>query len=166
MPLLPPWPPRKPLIVGAEHEPPVDEVKREYNERDNDVTRGQHDLLGHRRTRPHDGVRREASPSPAGAVEGTNLRQLRLLQRRDVHQVLHDHVRHDDEEEQEDAEEEPDVDQLDVGGDGEGVGGVAEEGVQHEERRQRHRHAHLRSWPSLGLDVVEWRGTISLSSYE
>lgn len=47
-----------------------------------------------------------------------------------------DNVADDDEEEERDAVEEPHVDHLDVGSDGERVGAVIEERVQHQQRRQ------------------------------
>lgn len=61
-----------------------------------------------------------------------------------VLQVLGHHVGHDDEEQEEDAVEEPHVDHLDVGGDGERIGGAVEEGVEHEEGGEAHGQADLR----------------------
>ena len=62
---------------------------------------------------------------------------------RPVDGVFGEDVQHDDDEEQEDAEEEPHVHHLDLGRLGQVVAGAGEERVEHQQRRQRHRHAHL-----------------------
>ena len=62
---------------------------------------------------------------------------------RPVDGVFGEDVQHDDDEEQEDAEEEPHVHHLDLGRLGQIVAGAGEERVEHQQRRQRHRHAHL-----------------------
>ena len=62
---------------------------------------------------------------------------------RPVDGVFGEDVQHDDDEEQEDAEEEPHVHHLDLGRLGQVVAGAGEERVEHQQRRQRHHHAHL-----------------------
>lgn len=60
--------------------------------------------------------------------------------------MLHHSMDDDDEKQQEDAEEEPHVYELHVGCDGQGVWGVAEEGVQDEECGETDGHTNLRRW--------------------
>lgn len=57
--------------------------------------------------------------------------------------MVDEDVGEDDKEEEEDTVEEPEVDHLDVVGDGEGVRGVVEEGVQDQECGQTHHQAYL-----------------------
>lgn len=59
-------------------------------------------------------------------------------------EVFGENVKEDDKEEGADTKEEPDVDELNVSRVGEGRGGLAEQRVQHQQRRQAHHKPGLR----------------------
>lgn len=121
---------------ASEQNYPVYQVEKENDGR-NDVKANHHEQpLG--AAGGADGRGRDGCGRPHALGQLGLQRRLHVENPPSVLQVFGHHMGHNDEEQKEDAVEEPYVNHLDVGGDGERVGGAVEEGVEHEEGGETH----------------------------